>query len=281
MTQVNSKNTRQMDAQITEPVTVMETLRGPRRVWADDVFIAGYPKSGNTWMRFLIANMLAPDKEVTFRNLNEFAPDLHHPAFQDDYPRPRVIKTHWPAYDVFPRMIYIYRDARDVMVSHYHYAVKKGQFKGPFSKFLTKFLKKGYRHKHYGAWHDHVNGALAHAEREPDRVVILRYEEMLENPVEGATRMAQLCGFDLSPSEITAAVERCEFSRLQKNEAKHGSLDSVLGKNTGFQFFRAGRAGQYDTLFSERDMKDFMDVVGPTLQRLGYLDQSGDENAVA
>lgn len=268
-------NARQLDSQNAQPVAVLETLRGPRRVWADDVFIAGYPKSGNTWMRFLIANMMAPEKEITFRNLNEFVPAIHHPAFQDNYPRPRVIKTHWPAFDVFPRMIYIFRDARDVMVSHYHYAVKKGQFKGPFSKFL----KKNYRHKHYGSWHEHVNSALDRAERDPQNVVILQYEKMLQNPVEGATRMAQLCGFDLSPTEISAAVERCEFSRLQKNEAKHGSLDSVLGKNSGFQFFRAGRAGQYDTLFSQRDMSEFLEVVGPTLQRLGYLDSSGNEIA--
>ena len=44
-------------------------------VYADDTFIVSYPRSGNTWTRFLIANLLHPEVEVGFANIDSFVPD--------------------------------------------------------------------------------------------------------------------------------------------------------------------------------------------------------------
>ena len=45
------------------------------RVYPDDVFIVSYPKSGNTWTRFLIANLVYPEKNPDFSNINALLPD--------------------------------------------------------------------------------------------------------------------------------------------------------------------------------------------------------------
>src|SRR5690606_34698900 len=140
----------------------------------DDTIIVGYPKSGTTWMRFLVANMLRPEWEITFRNLQEAVPGIHHPQiFDPEFPRPRFIKTHFPSYDEFPRFVYIYRDGRDVRVSHYHYAIQKWpKAKRMFEGQFGRFIRKNYPHKHYGAWHEHVERAIAFAERYPERALI-------------------------------------------------------------------------------------------------------------
>ena len=39
-------------------------------VYADDTFLVSYPRSGNTWTRFLIANLLHPEVEVGFANID-------------------------------------------------------------------------------------------------------------------------------------------------------------------------------------------------------------------
>src|SRR6266581_956224 len=47
------------------------------RIRPDDVFIVSYPRSGNTWVRFLIANLLAPDDKITFRNIENYVPSIY------------------------------------------------------------------------------------------------------------------------------------------------------------------------------------------------------------
>src|SRR5947209_7763262 len=44
-------------------------------VFPDDTMIVSYPRSGNTWTRFLIANLLHPAEEVDFLNIEKFIPD--------------------------------------------------------------------------------------------------------------------------------------------------------------------------------------------------------------
>ena len=45
------------------------------RVFPDDIFLVSYPKSGNTWTRFLIANLVYPEKNPDFSNINQLLPD--------------------------------------------------------------------------------------------------------------------------------------------------------------------------------------------------------------
>jgi hypothetical protein len=165
--------------------TRLSTRRGVQVVYPDDTFISGFPKSGTNWMRFLLGYMRNPGEEISFRNLNRFVPDLHNKEFTDDIPRPRIIKTHFAKFEQFPRCFYICRDGRDIMVSYYHYAVQKKQFEGNFSRFLPWI----HRHCYYGTWHEHVDAALDFVEAHPDRGLFVRYEDMLADPVAGATRI--------------------------------------------------------------------------------------------
>jgi hypothetical protein len=255
-----------------EGATLFQSRYGKRPIYHDDTVIVGYPKSGTTWMRFLIANMLRPDLELTFRNLQEVVPSIHQPQiFDPNFARPRFLKTHFPAYDAFPRTIYIYRDGRDVMVSHYHYAIQKWEHaKKRFTSRFGRFLRENYPHKHYGAWHEHVQRAFDFADQHPDRILIVRYEDMLQNPHAGAAKIAEFCGFkDLTDEEIETAVSKCRFEKLQKDEVAHGSIPS---RKENFRFFRSGKAGQWGELFSKSDMDFFMKKAGPTLKKLGYIE---------
>gem|GEM_PF-5099002 len=47
----------------------------------DDIYLVSFPKSGNTWLSFIIANMMVEKLELGFRvnhfNLHGFTPDIH------------------------------------------------------------------------------------------------------------------------------------------------------------------------------------------------------------
>jgi hypothetical protein len=87
-----------------------------------DVFLVSYPRSGNTWMRYLLASLLEPDLEWNINSISRLIPDLHD-KWPDDYlkPSPRVIKSHFPYQKAYKKVIYPYRDGRDVAISHYDY----------------------------------------------------------------------------------------------------------------------------------------------------------------
>jgi hypothetical protein len=96
------------------------------RIRPDDVFIASYPRSGNTWVRFLIANLLAPDEKITFRNIENYVPSIYKSADTlDAREGRRYIKSHNPCYELYPKLIYVYRDGRDALVSYYYYAAER------------------------------------------------------------------------------------------------------------------------------------------------------------
>ena len=65
-------------------------------IFDDDVFLTSYPRSGNTWTRFLVGNFVNPNEPVTFLNVERLVPDMYKTA---DWalrrlPRPRVLKSH-------------------------------------------------------------------------------------------------------------------------------------------------------------------------------------------
>ena len=78
-------------------------------VRADDTFIISYPRSGNTWTRFLIANLMHPHEPVTFANIERLIPDAEAQSsrYMRRTPSPRMIKSHSYFDPRYPRVIYI------------------------------------------------------------------------------------------------------------------------------------------------------------------------------
>jgi hypothetical protein len=110
----------------------------------DDVFLVSFPKSGNTWTRFLLGNLIFPDQPATFANIHRLIPDPTGTSKRDfeRLPRPRIIKSHDCFDPRFPRVIYIVRDPRDVVLSQYHYhrKLKKIADDSPIETFVARFL---------------------------------------------------------------------------------------------------------------------------------------------
>src|ERR1700751_2174698 len=105
--------------------TIVKYLLGTDRagrnfaVYPDDTFVVSYPRSGNTWTRFLIANLLHPEEPATFLNIGRLVPDaeVQSSRYMRSIPSPRVIKSHTYFDPRYPRVIYIVRDPRDVAPS--------------------------------------------------------------------------------------------------------------------------------------------------------------------
>jgi len=228
-----------------------------------DIMITSYPRSGNTWVRFLLANLIANSEQaLDFPAMEKLTPDVNKSSKWDNLPeRPptgRLIKSHIPHDPIFKRVIYIVRDGRDVKVSHYHYHCPH-KFQDTFLEFLQRDVWPGFWHEHVESWLDHAND---------NSILLVRYEDMLTEPEEQLARMAEFAALPTDKQRIARAVKHSNFKSLQKVEQKRG----VDHRGTDFKFFRKGVQGDWRQYFGPEHKAVFKPQANSALLRLGYID---------
>lgn len=241
-------------------------------VFPDDVFIVSYPKSGNTWTRFLIANLVYPDKNVDFSNLNELTPDPE--AFSkrrlNSLPRPRIIKSHQYFDPRYARVIYIVRDPRDVAVSHYFFHRKRRliQDDAPIEEFIKRYTTG--ETSRYASWGENVASWVSTRHGTPG-FLLLRYEDMLQNTPRELAKIASVLQLPATPDLLAQAAERSSASRMRELEKKQASLwTSTRNTRQDIPFVRSAGAGGWKTALSPAAVAEIERAWGPLMRWLGY-----------
>lgn len=237
--------------------------REPLDIREDDVFLVSYPRSGNTWLRYLLANLLEPGQEWNITNLSRVVPDIHEPWPRDWISRtPRLLKSHQPYRPYYPRVIYLYRDGRDVAVSYYDFLRKLKGYRSTFDEFFQAFLDGRVP---YGAWHDHVSSWLI--EHPTDHLLPICYETMLVDPENELNRLGEFLHYSWEPALIATAIER---SSIRKVRHDYRTLKFETHWRRGFQGGVKGGAGKWHETLSPEQNAMFWQIAGSVAARLGY-----------
>ena len=124
----------------------------------DDVFIVGYPKSGNTWFQNLVCAILygIQPEYTPERVIADLVPDVHYERYYRRYYEPTFFKSHHLPRPEYRRVVYLVRDGRDATVSYYNHiqAVEHSRLD------LLTMVKTG-RDLFPSKWHDHVDAWTA------------------------------------------------------------------------------------------------------------------------
>ncbi|MGO8793594.1 MAG: sulfotransferase domain-containing protein [Candidatus Sulfotelmatobacter sp.] len=238
----------------------------------DDVFLVSFPKSGNTWSRFLLANLLHPDQVANFANIHRLIPEPASTTKRDfdRMARPRIIKSHECFDPRYPRVIYIVRDPRDVAVSQYHYHRKLMKIgdDSPIENFVTRFLA-GETCPH-GSWGQNVVTWLATREGDP-RFLLLRYEDMLADTVRELEKIVAFLPLTAGREQIAQAVERSSATRMRKlEEAQTDDCSLTKGSRKDLSFVRAAGAGGWRSELPASQAAKIEAAWGPLMRHLGY-----------
>lgn len=248
-------------------------------VFPDDVFLVSYPRSGNTWTRFLIGNLIYQADPVTFANIESRIPEIY---FNPDrrlrrLTRPRILKSHESFQPHYPAVIYIVRDPRDVAVSFFHHNVKAGNIPDNYAMedFIPRFMAAEFDAK-LGSWFDNVLSWLR-LRQGSDRFLLLRYEAMKENPAAELRRIAQFlerwnfARIDTASDKLARAVELSSPQRMRELE-KTQAKDWVLTRKTRQDkpFVRTATAGGWKSTLSERSVALLEAKWGGLMKELGY-----------
>jgi len=250
-------------------------LHKPRRslkIWPDDIFLVSFPKSGNTWTRFLIANLVFPDAPVGFKNIHKLVPDPYGTSKRDmeRMARPRIIKSHECFEPRYPRVMYIVRDPRDVVISQYHYhrKCKKIEDGYPMEKFVDRFVA-GDTCPH-GSWGENVGTWLTARHNDP-RFLLLKYEDMVADTQRELGRVAAFVGIKADSERIAKAVERSSADRMRKLErAQADECGLTKDSRKDLSFVRAAKSGSWQKDLSEPLVAKIEDAWPQLMVFLGY-----------
>lgn len=238
------------------------------------VLLTSYPKSGNTWLRFMLGNLsrILGDHaiEVDFHTLGRYVPEIRGnrrlegrietPGF------PLFLKSHFPRIRGFSgyRTVVLVRAPADTLVSHYHHLTEVAglRFPGPGS-----FV----RHWRYGApaWTDWYGSWQGRHD------VLVRYEDLLEDPEAELRSLVEALGLEISPRVIAEAVACSSRDTMRRLQAERG--DPNL-RNPSFQFVNRARSGAGRETLEEADLAYVREVTDPVARDYGYQSDDPDNS---
>ena len=256
------------------------------------LWIASYPKSGNTWLRFLIANLIYGDVDSA-ATLQRLVPDIHEldtRALQVPA-TPVLMKTHFlysaqlPLAALTAGAIYILRDPADVMMSNYHYRQRSlagGKDDEPdFELYVDSFVAAlgdpRWRQLGMGSWVDNVRSWLG--VRHPFPVLRIRYEDLLTDGHKVAELLCRSRGLAADAGRVARAVAEASFQSMRRIEEADISAQRIgifykpylqASIDAGLRFMRSGRSGEAARRMSFSQWQKFNNAFGSLRQEFGY-----------
>ena len=230
----------------------------------EDVFIVGYPKSGNTWFQDIVAGLaFGALPEFTPQLLvQELIPDVHAVPYYKRYATPMFFKSHALPTPAYKRVVYLLRDGRDAMVSYYHHMVALE--KGRVDFLETVQTGKGL---FPGKWHEHVQAWLANPFRA--KMMVIKYEDLKNNTAHELQRFCDFAELKRSPEFLKMIAEGTAFEQMRDKEIKLGSGDPQWPKDKTFR--RRGAVGSYKDEMPPEVLSAFLKDSRDTLCKCGYL----------
>jgi Sulfotransferase domain len=229
-----------------------------------DVFVGSYPRSGSTWLRFMLLEILA-GQASGFANTNEMLPDIgKHEAGAPVLPGSgRLIKTHEPFRAEYKRAIYLVRDPRDVALSEFAYQKALGLAQDDFDVYVKRFLQGGVNP--FGSWIDHATSWMGAADAGRARILHLNFEELKQKPQEQLGRIVDFLEMPEVRGRIPAAIENNSLARMKEKEKANPQRASANGR-----FIRSGSAGGWRSTLTGRQAQLVQQSAGALMARLGY-----------
>ena len=244
------------------------------KVYADDTFVVSYPRSGNTWTRFLIANLVHPEQNVSFTNIEKLIPDTSSQSNRalKATPRPRIIKTHQYFDHRYPKLIYIVRDPRDVALSYYDFQRKYMQIEDgyPLENYVDDFVNGRLISADWGTWNENV-ASWIYTRGHRAEFLLLRYEDMMSDTFRELARIATFLGIEPDPDRLQKAIELSSADRMRALE-KLEANQWVATKNRrkDIPFVRVAKSGGWRSSLPQTCVHQIESAWGELMTTLGY-----------
>ncbi|MEX2648693.1 MAG: sulfotransferase domain-containing protein [Alphaproteobacteria bacterium] len=270
------------------------------------IWLASYPKSGNTWLRVFLHNLLRnPDRPWDINKISKFSTgDSNTELYKPFDPRPATeytvkdiarmrplvqaalmqasrdnvfVKTHnalvedhgYPAInlEVTAGTIYVVRSPLDVVISYANHMAL------PIDKMIEIMAEKGAR---TGINEIVVsektsswseNVASWTATPHPTLLVV-RYEDMHAEPIKTFGGVARFLGLKPPRERLDKAIKMSSFKVVQEQERRHGFFEKSPMSE---RFFRVGTSGQWRAILTPEQVAKIVADHREQMARFGYV----------
>ena len=233
-----------------------------------DVFFAGYPKSGTTWSRFVLFEVLT-GKPAGFRQTNTLMPIIIHSQSKALRLLPgggRLISTHEDYQKEYRKAIYITRDPRDVVLSEYAFYTVLDYYHGTLDRFIDSFLfTKNCSVYGYGPWQRHVFTWLDSPITGTENLMVLRFEDLRKDPASGFAQMVKFLGVEVDMDKIIRAIENNTVQKMREKEDKEPVRASIRGR-----VVRHGAVRGWLSQLTPEQVHRIEKHAGEAMARMGY-----------
>lgn len=244
-------------------------------VYSSDTFIVSFPKSGNTWMRFIVANILFSNyARIDFTNIEKLVPDIyqHRDSVLLRIKHPRILKSHEYFDPRYKRLIYIVRDPRDVVISQYYFLIKNGMIDDDFKvdSFVDLFIEG--KTSRFGNWGENIGSWIGARKKD---ILLIRYEDLKTTTHESINSIANFFDKQLSEKQIQQIVDNTNFRELQKLEkSQWRNWKPIKKSRKDIPFFRSGKSGQWQNVLSNEAVDKIWNKWSDYMKKFEYkMDQ--------
>ena len=218
------------------------------------ILLFGYPKSGNTWLRFILYNyrsLLLNSEEkqtITYDRLNTlqnnimdrgtiFSPEEGFPLFY------RTHKIYKKTYNLFEKKIFIHRNPLDTLISAYYFYKEREE---PFLDDPKDIREKLYDIDFYvfykiDSWIKFYNISIKYAD------FVMNYTEMKRYSEKSFVKLINFLDCDFDIELVRQSIEFSSFDEVKKmgieKKQKYGNGPKD-GKFKGV-FARSGKEAQF------------------------------------
>jgi hypothetical protein len=272
------------------------------------VWLASYPKSGNTWFRIFLSNLrsekAAPidineiqtngifsSKEIfekatglnashlTTAEIDSLRPDVfrYYSSRMDDlfFIKAHDAYTHLPDSEpLFPSdvsygAIYFVRNPLDVAVSFaFHSGTKIEKSYLALQKNTILAQSKKYQNQLEQQLLTWSGHVESWVNQKDSPILLLRYEDMKTKPLETFRKAVEFLDWDYSDLAIQEALDKSSFKNLKKQEAEKGFQERQKKQK---QFFRSGQVGDWENHLTKEQVNSIQTIHAKMMKQLNYL----------
>jgi len=274
------------------------------------VWLSSYPKSGNTWVRLFLDNLLSPNKEFNINDnvIGQFPLRSHFLNLsdnidnQDEFAKNcikaqqklnldnslKIFKTHnafwnWQGGEhTFTDekntlgVIYIVRDPRNIITSVLNYFHKRNYYDA--LEFMKKNKILGGNEAEIGlptiigSWSNHYKSW----KKFKKNFLIIKYENLIKNPFEEFSKiisyLESITDLKFENKNVLKAIEECKFDNVSRQEDKFGFNDnSKRNKELNKKFFNLGPKNKWQNILDKEIVKEIEEIFKTEMKELGYL----------